>query len=175
MSITDELRKWKGNIQTYLSPEVVLQLRYELNGIADRIDAEHERAMADAELAAAPTEAQLEELGYIALPVDADGVPWRIGDVTENRQTIAAMELNRYGWCFLGTVNDIDPSIHRHYHAPTVEDVLWEFHERMTELGTTDQCVGVERADAVEVLLRERAELAAEYAAKLRLAEEVDA
>lgn len=55
-----------------------------------------------------------------------------------------------------------------------VEDVLWEFHERMIELGTTDQCVGVERADAVEVLLCKRAELVAEYAAKLRLAEEVD-
>lgn len=51
-----------------------------LEGIADHIDAEHERAMADAELAAAPTEAQLEEWGYVELPKDAEGVPIHIGD-----------------------------------------------------------------------------------------------
>lgn len=55
---------------------------------------------------------------------------------------------------------------------PTVEGVLMEFHERMDELGTTDQCVGSDRADAVDALLRERAELIAEYAQKLRLVEE---
>ena len=42
----------------------------------------------------------------------------------------------------------------------------------LDELGTTDQCVGSDRADAVDALLRERAELIAEYAAKLRLVEE---
>lgn len=178
MSITDELRKWKGNIQTYLSSEVVLQLRCELAAIADRIDAEHERAMADAELAAAPTEAQLEELGYIKGPVDADGVPIRIGDVVydcnespSEKFSVAIMELNKWGWLLLDSYGERnEPGQCHHYHASTVEDALWEFHERMTELGTTDQCVGVERADAVEVLLRERAELVAEYAAKLRLA-----
>ena len=182
MSITDELRKWKGNIQTCLSPEVVLQLRCELAAIADRINAEYERAMADAELAAAPTEAQLEELGYIALPLDADVVPIRPGDelvIFETGERIRAYDIELYDdgrWlvCDYETMDSIHPDRLRHYHATTVEDVLREFHERMTELGTTDQCVGVERADAVEVLLRERAELVAEYAAKLRLAEEVD-
>lgn len=60
----------------------------------------------------------------------------------------------------------------RHHHAPTVEDVMVEFLDRMEELGTIDQCVGADRAEAVDALLRERAELVAEFAAKLRLAEE---
>ena len=70
---------------------------------------------------------------YVELPVDADDVPWHLGDVTENGNTIMAMGLNAHGWCFVGTPNDIDPSIHRHYHAPTVEDVLREFGKAWVE------------------------------------------
>ena len=44
----DELREWKGHIQTRLAPEAVLALRAELTAIADRIGAEHERQVADA-------------------------------------------------------------------------------------------------------------------------------
>ena len=72
MSITDELRKYARGYELYVN--------HQLLDIADRIDAEHERGMADAELAAAPTETQLEELGYIELPKDMNGVPIRIGD-----------------------------------------------------------------------------------------------
>lgn len=72
--ITDELREW------YKDRLFMGNGWAEIDAIADRIDAEHERGMADAELGASPTEAQLSELGYAKLPVDADGVPIRVGD-----------------------------------------------------------------------------------------------
>ena len=70
---------------------------------------------------------------YVELPVDADDVPWHLGDVTENGNTVTAMGLNAHGWCFVGTPNDIDPRIHRHYHTPTIEDVLREFGRAWVE------------------------------------------
>lgn len=51
--------------------------------LADRIDERHGRALADAELCVSPTEAQMEELGWVKLPVDADGVPIHVGDEVE--------------------------------------------------------------------------------------------
>ena len=78
MSITEELRDWSMDAHAgWIISRVELDA---LHAIADRIDAEHERGMADAELCAAPTEAQLSELGYVKLPVDADGVPIHVGD-----------------------------------------------------------------------------------------------
>ena len=140
MSITDELRKWKGNINTYLSPEVVLQLRCELNCIADRIDAEHEADVSTAcRLAAGLDNDALSKRGYIALPVDADGVPIRIGDVMEERSghTFEVASLMAFGgsenWLVLSDARNFssfrEPHDLRHYHAPTVEDVLREFAE----------------------------------------------
>ena len=81
MGITDELRLWAAR---ELASWKMARERYDdLIAIADRIDKEHERGMADAELSAAPTEAQLSELGYVKLPVDADGVPIHVGDEME--------------------------------------------------------------------------------------------
>ena len=92
---------------------------------------------------------------YTALPVDADGIPWHVGDMTENGNVVNGMTIDFHGWHFTGTRNDIDPAIHRHYvPKPTVEDVLREFVARTQMLG----CVEDEYA------------LVAEYAAKLRLA-----
>lgn len=82
MSITDELRKSVTKGCGHLLG-AKCDGYYELLAIADRIDARHERCMADAALDAAPTEAQLHDLGYVKLPVDADGVPIHVGDVME--------------------------------------------------------------------------------------------
>ena len=122
--------------------------------IADRIDAEHQKAEDEwkvkdgqswirgygechAELMEGneAIAADLEKAGWVRLPVDADGVPWHLGDVTESGNTITAMGFNRHGWYFTGVPNDIDPSVHRHYHAQTVEDVLREFAERVCNSG----------------------------------------
>lgn len=106
------------------------------HAIADRIDAE-----------------------LVELPKDADGVPWRIGDRTESGQTIQAMGLNKHGWYFLNTGNEIDPTKHRHYHEPTVEDVLFEFAQFWSDEELTD----------IEHLQPDAAQTLAEYAAKVIL------
>lgn len=75
MSITDELREFADEFE-----------RTEWNGlaerareIADRIDAEHKHAIGYVDDRDPETMA---ELGWVKLPVDADGVPWHIGDST---------------------------------------------------------------------------------------------
>ena len=159
MSITDELREY-ANIAT--DRDIYAGAR--LLKLADRIDERHERAMADAELAAAPTEAQLDELGYVKLPVDAVGVPIHVGDRLDGyNRTITVQELRwngDYRWDVVDEYGDEwhDNYAFTHHHAPTVEDVLREFGDWYAH--TKGGC------DEDGIL--------AEYAAKLRLAEEVD-
>lgn len=147
MSITDELRK-----EVFYAPMEPDQ-RGRFIAIADHIDAEHQRAMAAAALIAGVpmTDEHMAEHGWVRLPKDADGETWHIGDRTESGQVVYKLYLDKHGWSFYGLVNDIDPAIHRHYHAPTVEDVLHEF--------ICDHEEGV----------RDEVDLIAEYAAKLRL------
>jgi hypothetical protein len=122
--------------------------------IADHIDAEHERQlevlyrdMSDAE--------------YIKLPVDADGVPIRVGDSIEiiggDYGVAVAIELCENGdWNVSMRPSGWDmPTIFaaesvRHHHEPTVEDVLREFADEVQRCCDT--------ADTI-----------AEYAKKLRL------
>ena len=94
-SITDELREYAKGRTDYRPRERLL-------AIADRIDAEHERGMADAELAAAPTESQMAELGWAKLPVDADGVPIHAGDTVEE----VGDDPMRHTVCGIGTLQD---------------------------------------------------------------------
>jgi hypothetical protein len=152
-----------------------------LCAIADRIDAEHARivhervskARAEGERNAVRQvrsasedyrhshgDAMREvEKTHVKLPVDADKTPWHIGDVDENGQTIVTMGLNRHGWHFVGAFNEIDPSRHRHYHKPTVEDKLWELlHKTSDGSGYHDNS-----ADEIEAIVKE-------YAKMLRLA-----
>lgn len=163
MSITDELRT--SGIYRFLANMRVFT-EEELTAIADRIDKRHESEVGAAERNGYVEAMDKVDSEYIKLPKDADGVLWRIGDVTENGQTIKAMGLNKYGWYFLGTVNEIDPSIHRHYHEPTVEDVLREFAQAMNEnmgMYTGEAIDADEWRDADNKTI-------AEFAAKLRLA-----
>ena len=125
MSITDELRGWARGLFNVNTRETLL-------AIADRIDAEHERAMADAELAAAPTEAQLEEWGYVELPKDVDGEYIHIGDVMEwcdSGETLTVEGIGRDVLFYIDGENAEWTAARnkRHHHEPTVEDVLREF------------------------------------------------
>lgn len=186
MAITDELREWMAGLYTPNSGTV----KMEGERIADRIDTAHRAALEKlaaqvdttepdcAEDKAEPEtgvnwkeeartwERRCKELiverdeRYIELPVDKDGVPWHVGDVTENGNTVNGMTIDRNGWFFTNTVNDIDPSIHCH-RAQTVENVLREFAERVCNSGHQ---WGLDAADTI-----------AEFASKLRMAEEVDA
>ena len=161
MAITDELRR--GG--THLS---VTDRRAfgedELVSIADRIDAEHEADVSTAcRLAAVLDNDALAKRGYIALPVDAEGVPIRIGDVVydcnespSEKFSVAIMELNKWGWSLLDSYGERnEPCQCLHYHKPTVEDVLREFFSRYVTTKET-------KAEDDAIL--------AEFAAKLRLA-----
>ena len=64
---------------------------------------------------------------YIELPVDADGVPWHIGDTVEGHGKVQSLDLNRHGWAFFGVENAIDPALHRHAKPRTVEDAARDF------------------------------------------------
>ena len=175
MSITDELRKALGRIRImaeeqddcstlyYISPTVD-----ELTAIADRIDREHRTALE--KVAAEVDEEAMEEHGWVKLPMDADGVPIRIGDVLDEIAVatypfVPAKVVGYHEWC--GEVlpiveNDgefqVIPEKVCHYHAPTVEDVLYEFAAKIID----SQIPGVHPTYE---------EAIAEYAAKLRLAE----
>ena len=95
---------------------------------------------------------------YIELPVDANGEPWHVGDVTENGNVVMGMAIDNTGeWYFINTRNDIDPLAHYHYHKPTVEEVLREFAIACENTGNTGP---------------EVQRLAGEYAKKLQLKEE---
>lgn len=64
---------------------------------------------------------------FVELPLDADGVPWHIGDMVEGHGMVHSLDLNRHGWAFFGMENAIDPAIHRHAKSRTIVDVLADF------------------------------------------------
>lgn len=177
MSITTELREWAKRSMV-LPPQETESIL----AIADRIDAEHEsnvsywqgasykdgydEGFASADDWLAQHEDAMAEHGWVRLPVDADGVPIRVGDEMEP----ISVKYDRFGVVTLcldtrdgrwSLLTDLDGEWShdemcqlRHYTPPTVEDVLREFALRVTgkEVGSINH-------DTV-----------AEYAAKLRLA-----
>lgn len=157
MSITDELREWW--VRKF--PVMDMELHKDFTAIADRIDAEHERFIADAELAAAPTEAQLDELGWVRGPLDANGEMWHCGDMSDsNWGVIEGIAYEDGRWLISGHDTSapwIPADSINHYHAPTVEDVLEEFADRVCNSGHQ---WGLDAADTI-----------AEFAAKLQLRE----
>lgn len=116
---------------------------------------------------AAKNREEIEVFGvaYIPLPLDADGVPVRVGDVMEctawhgeDSFEVRAMRVDEAGWELSDRLGDrFHPYDTRHHHKQTVEDVLWEFAVACEDAGNAGP---------------EVARLAAEYAARLRLAEE---
>ena len=178
MSITDELREWLDTGKVHW-----LGRRPEIEPMLDRIDAEHEskvsywqgasykdgydEGFASADDYFTDKRETLKEHGWVRLPVDADGVPIRVGDRVQflgsDPSTVSHMSLASDGWRVyvkydgdLGTGSG-DPNCMRHYTPPTVEDVLREF-----------SCVlmGKQEFDG------DVAEAIAEYAAKLQLKED---
>ena len=96
----------------------------------------------------------LAEQGLMRLPVDADGEPIHVGDemldFEHNRVTVKWV----YPGGYMYFENDdymtvINPELHHHYHALTIEDVLREFGDEVQRCCDTENTI-------------------AEYAAKLR-------
>lgn len=166
MSITDELREFAPHVDP--GKVALAGWKDALLAIADHIDAAHRSALE--KLAA-----QLDESkdGWVRLPEDADGVPIHLGDdvtsdyhesgtvvgvqliVNANGHVITTIAVRPHGW---DTPTWYDPEGYRHYLAPTVEDVLREFADRVCNSGHQ---WGLDAADTI-----------AEFAAKLRLAGE---
>lgn len=188
MSITDELREFIDGADGYelWCP----RHKTELNAIADRIDAEaddNERFRRDVEpfcdrlreAAAERADVTMYGVDYVALPVDADGLPIHIGDVmvgvnkydpcesvkgrviAVNFEDDGVVDVAVQVWSSDGkswhrTYLDSGASVYHHYHEPTVEEVMQEMLER---------AVGYSDAHTTVAL-----SAIAEYAAKLRLA-----
>ena len=128
MSITDELREWAGGstISSWTAEH--------LTAIADRIDAEHESACAEAYGNGVQSVALPDLTAYVKLPVDADGEVIHIGDVMDGYgKTIEVVEMRygRSGWVLISRDGNgyADTFAFSHHHEPTVEDVLREFAE----------------------------------------------
>ena len=174
MSITYELREYTGNFYLLRYKDV----REKLGAIADRIDAEHDAKVAywqeasykdgyDEGFASADDwyaehAAELAEHGWVRGPLDADGKMWRSGDMSDsNWGVIEGIAYEDGRWLVSGHDTSapwVPADSIRHYHAPTVEDVLTEmlykahiYDEREMEL---------------------LPDLIAEYATKLQLKED---
>ena len=170
MSITSELRDFVDGLACHKSTRDLLC------EIADRIDQEHEecagfaRRLEDA--ASKGEEVTLFGTDYIPLPKDAEGIPFHVGDHVEVPDglpsegkpwqvgTITRLDLGAMCWHVRVIAGGMGHTYLtenvRHHHAPTVEDVLDEF------FGKANLPDGTQT----------RAEIIAEYAAKLRLAGE---
>lgn len=167
MSITDELRKYAGRLSDEAarkSEHGFSPVAMALEGIADRIDAEHEAKVslsywqgacyrdgyddgfASADDWLAQHEDAMAEHGWVKLPVYADGVPIRVGDVMEWIDlegkvsvtcTVEAVGVNAFiAWDKAnGRYAQKCATAYRHHHEPTVEDVLTEFAKRVCNSG----------------------------------------
>ena len=194
--ITDELREWLENAYTYGTGENLFKKNFRpwfgwklvLEPMLDRIDAEHEskvsywqdasykdgydEGFASADDYFTDKRETLKEHGWVKLPVDADGVPIRVGDVMCNTHKDGFMAKRVTGLCAHSSGRwtvEVDEAKLRwhdadklcHYTPPTVEDVLREFASDIADVLGGD-----------DFRLEDNDELFAEYAAKLRLAGE---
>ena len=187
MGITDELREWaRGFENVWVQPaskEIVVttgtsmpvdhvNMRLFIEGMLDRVDAEHERQCAESWMrghdawAAIDRGDEMAEHGWIRLPKDADGEYIHIGDVMEWCDSGETLTVEGIGSDVLfyidGENAEWTAARNKRHHAPTVEDVLREFTDEVWNRcceGATASDSGID-------------ELVAECAAKLRLAGE---
>ena len=156
MHTLNELRKLSSKIRTHLSPNMVLQLRCELNDIANRIDAEYESACVEAYNNGVASVQLTDLTEYVKLPKDADDKCIRVGDDMEvvggragEHAPVEYLALTKDGW----EVDGERPKSLRHYHEPNVEDMLWELLGKISPLMEDDEAVPI----------------VADYAKKLRI------
>lgn len=139
MSITDELREYAK--KAVKRPDYMGGMTFDLMRIADRIDVEHEakvsywqgasykdgydEGFASADDWLADHEGAMAEHGWVKLPVDADGVPIRIGDALGGYgKTIEIVELRNDGTWHL--VDEFGIEWHDHEAFAHVQPDSWE-------------------------------------------------
>ena len=105
------------------------------------------------------------ELGWVRLPVDADGKPIRVVDTLDGygkTTVVRGLTLRDDGWsmtCENGPWFNF--AAFTHHHAPTVEEVMREFTDAVLEWAGKNGTVAE---------VGTWSDVASEYAAKLRLA-----
>lgn len=172
MSITDELRKYANRLSDEAarkSEHGFSPVAMALEAIADRIDddaEDNERFRREAEpfcdrlrgASAERADVTLFGVEYTALPLDADGVPIRVGDVIAYEGNTKPKEVVALVPPSVVMVEDGPryADMCRHYQPPTVEDVLREMLCAWEDTLTSEGVDGI----------------ITEYAAKLRLAKE---
>ena len=156
MRITDELREWA-------SVEVPYNYSHKPLAIADRID---DRINDKCERMKCEYEREFEEWKhiqdtyYVKLPVDADGVPIRVGDMVTYEDNTNPKEVMALVPPSVVIVESGPPRFAdtcRHYKQPTVEDILRQV------IASANNGTHVHGALDTE-------QIVAEYANKLRLA-----
>lgn len=179
MSITDELRAAMPVSYGHVDMEAT-----RFDHLCDAIDAVHaslerENASLRVELDDAldggipMTDENMLAEGWIRLPKDADGEYVHIGDVMEciglDSDEILTVRGVGNGMLFYIDGCDVKWTVarnKRHYHAPTVEDVLFSYGQACIRASNEAE------TDAAKQTMLAR--LREEYAAKLRLAEGED-
>lgn len=186
MGITDELREWKrehpvlmGGIREFdeMLDRIDAEHQKSMDGWKARNGQMWLKGYSEcrAEIAEGndAIARDLEANGWTRLPLDADGVPIHIGDYLHCDET--GRDFPCRGYCcsvgengerrwtvecsydaYSGTSEYVSARRCHHHHAPTVEDVLREFADRVCNSGHQ---WGLDAADTI-----------AEYAARLRLA-----
>lgn len=134
--IADELRKFANSGMLAMECSVYSD---KLIAIADRIDAKHREAIASAmnDALCHANDKDMADLGWVRLPKDADGKYWFCGDKIMlpdgNVVEIIGIGGDWLYYCVESVAITVFGRIRahdkRHYHAPTVEDVLREFAE----------------------------------------------
>lgn len=147
------------NLREYVltAPSICSTTRAVLVGYVDGIEREVDDMWHALTIDAKPmTDENMAESGWVRLPVDADGVPIHVGDVMAYADNTKPMEVIALvpPAVFLTEDGPRFADMCRHYHAPTVEDVLREFGKRW------DDPAHYAKGELVE-----------EYAAKLQLKE----
>lgn len=175
MNITDELREYADRFIN--NHDAWIGLGDDLADIADRIDIEHKKAVdiaftngrtdgiADgcAYYDTEHTECMLsEEHGWVRGPLDADGVMWHEGDMSDSVWgEIWLIMRDVDGHWYIKGHDTSSPWVRadsmRHQHEQTVEDVLDEFASAYDRIGGEDE----EHQKYLDLI--------AEYAAKLQL------
>ena len=174
MSITKRLRYF---VDSLVRNETTRDI---LHNVADRIDQEHKSAVMGAMNDALyyANDENMAELGWVRLPKDAEGVPFHVGDHVEvpdglpsegkpwQAGTITRLVLGAMCWHVRviagGMGHEYLPENMRHRDVPTVENVLRDFGVDIAHALDADPDATVPEG------------IIAEYAAKLRLAGEVE-
>lgn len=101
--------------------------------------------------------ADMIDMQYVELPKDANGIEIRVGDDMEvvdghfagEHSAVEYLAMTESGW----EVDGDPPQSLRHYHAPNVEDMLWELLGKITPTMEDNEAVPIVSAYAKRLRL----------------------